>query len=83
MIHNKSHIIRLNDIQPRIAFTVQNRGLKHDSFIRYTNQAIQWMALVNLFAIVIRFLIKVLRSIVITLHCGLLSVGENKLQNGF
>ena len=33
MIHNKIHLIRPGCLQPSIALTVQNRGLKHHPFI--------------------------------------------------
>ena len=34
MIRNKIHLIRPGCLRPSIALTVQNRGLKHHSFIR-------------------------------------------------
>ena len=33
MVHNKIHLIRQGCLRPSIALTVQNRGLKHQSFI--------------------------------------------------
>ena len=40
MIHNKIHLIRPGCLRPSIALTVQNRGLKHQSFIHHVNQSI-------------------------------------------
>ena len=33
MVHDKIHLIRPGCLRPSIALTVQNRGLKHQSFI--------------------------------------------------